>query len=115
MSTMLVARGLFRPDGLIELLDLAPSDRPSEPQEVEVTVISAKPAEADDPANSKVSVSRREPGGIWLDESISAPFDLPRGPGRRVKVRRGTGPYLPPDPIFPLIPDPLFLDEGESK
>ena len=95
MSTTLVARGVFRPDGLIELLD--PVEFPSEPQEVTVTL--TEPV-ANEPSEAPRITTRteREPSGFWPDESISAPFDLPRPPGKPVHTVPG-GERLP-DPVF---------------
>ena len=108
--TTLVSRGLLRTDGCIELLDLV--ELPSKPCEVMVTIVPREPA-LDSPPSSPTN---REPGGFWLDESISAPFDLPHsGPFRRVQARRVSGPYLPPNPIFPLVPEPIFWEAEDSK
>lgn len=99
MSTTLMAHGVLRPDGWIELLD--PPDLPAEPCEVEITLSVSKPTTTDSVPPTKPWT--REPGGFWPDESISAPFDLPRyGIARPVTVRKATGPYLP-DPVFIAI------------
>ena len=112
MSTTLTAHGVLRPDGWIELLDA--TDLPAEPCEVEVTLSLSKPTATDSVPPAKPWT--REPGGFWPDESISAPFDLPYyGPSRPVKVRKATGPYLPPNPIFPLVPDGIAMDAGERQ
>ena len=101
MTVTMVAQGVLRPDGWIELLD--PVDLPSEPRPVTVTVADRE-ATTVVPSTAAPRLSR-EPGGVWLDESISAPFDLPRpGTPRPVKVSRATQPRLP-DPVFLLIED----------
>ena len=47
--------------------------------------------------------AEREPSGFWPDESISAPFDLPRpGTLHPIAVRRAIKPRLP-DPFFPEV------------
>ena len=94
MSTTLVARGVFRPDGLIELLE--PVEFPSEPQEVTVTL--TEPIANEQSVRSRIARAEREPSGFWPDESISPPFDLPRAPGKPVSTIRG-GERLP-DPFF---------------
>src|SRR5712691_4549222 len=99
MSTTLVARGVFRPDGLIELLD--PVEFPSQPQEVIVTVTERVARYETD--TTRIPRTEREPSGFWPDESISAPFDLPRpGTPRPISVRRATKPRLP-DPRVPGV------------
>ena len=99
MSTTLVARGVFRPDGLIELLD--PVEFPLQPQEVTVTVTERVASDETDP--TRTARTEREPSGFWPDESISAPFDLPRsGTPHPIAVRRATKPRLP-DPFFPEV------------
>ena len=81
MTATMVAQGVLRPDGLIELLDL-----PSEPRPVTVTVTDRE-ATTGVPSTAAPRL-QREPGGFWPDESISAPFDLPRpGTPRPVKLR----------------------------
>ncbi len=101
MTVTMVAQGVLRPDGWIELLD--PVDLPSEPRSVTVTVADRE-ATTVVPSTAAPRLSR-EPGGCWPDESISAPFDLPRpGTPRPVKVSRATQPRLP-DPVFLLIED----------
>ena len=102
MSTTLVAHGVLRPDGWIQLLD--PADLPSEPIEVDISLTVLKPTTTDSVAPTKPWT--REPGGFWPDESISAPFDLPYlGPASPVKARKATGSYLP---------DPVFITVGEE-
>lgn len=113
MSTTLVAHGVLRPDGWIQLID--PTDLPLEECEVEVSLIVSKPTGATTTSEPPQRPTR-EPLSFWPDESISAPFSLPReGVARRVEVRQGTGPYLPRNPIFPLAPDPIFVESGDSK
>ena len=113
MSTTLVAHGVLRPDGWIQLID--PTDLPSEECEVDVSLTVSKQTGATT-TSEPPQCSPRQPSGFWPDESISAPFDLPHlGPSRRIKVRQGTGPYLPSNPIFPLVPDSVFLDDGDSQ
>ncbi len=95
MTVTLVAQGVLRPDGLIELLD--PVDLPSEPRAVTVTVTDR--VESTVVPSTAAPRLQREPGGFWPDESISAPFDLPRpGTPRPVKVHPG-GVRLP-DPGY---------------
>ena len=96
MATTLMAHGVLRPDGWIELLD--PTGLPSEPIEVDISVTVLKPTTTNSVPPTKPWT--REPGGFWPDESISAPFDLPRpGIPHRVTARPATKPRLP-DPIF---------------
>ena len=91
MTVTMVARGVLRPDGFIELLD--PVDLPSEPRPVTVTVTDRE-ATTGVPSTAAPRLPR-EPGGIWPDESISAPFDLPRpGTPRPVKAVRATQPDI---------------------
>ena len=95
MTVTMVAQGVLRPDGWIELLD--PVDLPSEPRPVTVTVADRE-ATTVVPSTAAPRLTRK-PGGVWLDESISAPFDLPRpGTPRPVKVEPG-GVRLP-DPGY---------------
>jgi len=99
MSTTLVARGVFRTDGLIELLD--PVEFPSKPRDVTVTLTERITNEQ--AATPRSALTEREPSGFCPDESISAPFDLPRpGTSRPLSVRQATKPRLP-DPIFPEV------------
>ena len=102
MTVTMVAQGVLRPDGLIELL--GPVDLPLEPRPVTVTVTDR---EATTVVPSTAAPRRqREPGGFWLDESISAPFDLPRpGTPRPVKAVRATQPRLP---------DPGYCEFGDA-
>ncbi len=102
MSTTLMAHGVLRPDGWIELHD--PTELPAEPCEVEITLCLSKPTTTASKPPTKPWT--REPDGFWPDESILAPFDLPHyGPVRRVTVQQATGPYLP---------DPVFIAVGEE-
>lgn len=111
MPATLIAHGVLRPDGWIRLLDLA--ELPLEECEVEVSLVMSKPTTTDSGAPQVVS---RKPSGFWADESISAPFNLPRqGVARRVEVRQGTGPYLPRNPIFPLTVDSPSEGSGDSQ
>ena len=111
MTVTMVVQGVLRPDGLIELLD--PVDLPLERRPVMVTVTDREESASVSSASGSVTPTpghvtgplQREPGGFWLDESISAPFDLPRsGTPRPVKVSCATKPRLP-DPVFILIED----------
>ena len=112
MSTTLVAHGVLRPNGWIQLLN--PVDLPEGPCEVDVTLTVSKPTFADTEPPKQLPY---EPSsGFYPDESISAPFDLPYfGPSRRVTARLVTGPYLPVDPIFPLAPGSVCEEEGASE
>lgn len=113
MSTTLVAHGVLHPDGWIQLID--PTDLPAEECEVEVSLTVSKQT-GTTTTSEPPQGSPRQPSGFWPDESISAPFSLPReGVAHRVEVRQGTGPYLPRNPIFPLAPDPIFVESGDSK
>lgn len=79
--------GTIQPDGSLQLDE--PANLPPGPVQVTLRSIqTALPGE-----------TQRLPDGPWPDESIPAPFDLPRyGPSRRVCARRGTERL--PDPIF---------------
>lgn len=102
MSTTLVTHGVLHPNGWIQLLD--PTDLPSEPCEVDLSLTVLKPATSESVPPTKPAM--REPDGFWPDESITAPFDLPRyGTPRPIVVRKATGPYLP---------DPVFIAVGEE-
>ena len=108
MTVTMVARGVLRPDGFIELLD--PVDLPLEPRPVTVTVTDRE-ATTVVPSTATPRL-QREPGSFWPDESISAPFDLPRpGTPRLVKAVRATQPRLP-DPVFILIEDGSLIEDG---
>ena len=109
MTVTMVAQGVLRPDGLIELLD--PVDLPLEPRPVTVTVTDRE-ASTVVPSTAAPRL-QREPGGFWPDESISAPFDLPRpGTPRPMKAVRATQPRLP-DPVFLLIEDGNLIGDGQ--
>ena len=95
MTVTMVLQGMLRPDGLIELLE--PVDLPSEPRPVTVTLTEFQ---ASTVVPSKTTPRlQREPGGVWLDESISAPFDLPR-PGTPRPVKAEPGGVRLPDPGY---------------
>ncbi len=105
MSTTLVAHGVLRPDGWIQLID--PTDLPSEECEVEVSLIVSKPTGATTTSEPPQRPTR-EPFGFWPDESISAPFDLPRyGTPRPIQVVPATKPHLP-DPVFITIDEKVL-------
>ena len=106
--TTLTAHGVLHPEGWIQLLD--PTELPTESVDVDVSLTLLKPTGTVPPKKPQT----REPGGFWPDESIPAPFDLPReGVARRIKVRQGTGLYLPQNPIFPLAPDETIRESGD--
>ncbi len=99
MSTTIVAHGLLRPDGMIELL--GPVDLPAEPKEVTV-MVSERSATTD----ARPQRREREPSRTWLEsgEMISAPFDLPREGTPRIVTPVPGGERLP-DPVFILVED----------
>lgn len=79
--------GTIKPDGSLQL------DQPANlpPGPVQVTLRST-------PTTLQCETPR-QPDGPWSDESVSAPFDLPRpAQARRVRTRRGT--LRLPDPVF---------------
>ena len=95
MTVTMVAQGVLRPDGMIELID--PVDLPLEPRPVTVTLTEPQASAVD---SSKMTPRlQREPGGIWFDESIPAPFDLPR-PGTPQPVKVEPGGVRLPDPGY---------------
>ena len=86
-SLEITIEGTIKPDGSIELDQ--PSNLPPGPVQITLRRI---------PATLPSEISR-QPDGPWPDESISAPFDLPRtGQSRTVRTRVGT--LRLPDPVI---------------
>ena len=95
MKTLdITVAGTIKPDGSLQLDE--PANFPPGPVQVTLRSIpTTLPSEAP-----------RRPDGPWSDESISAPFDLPRpAQARPVHTRRGTL----------RLPDPVFAEENSEQ
>lgn len=103
MSSTMIAHGVLRPDGWIQLLD--PTNLPLEECEVEVSLTVSKPT-GTLVTSEPPQLLPRLPTGFWPDESISAPFDLPRYGMPR--------PIQPIPPSKPHLPDSVFITIGEE-
>ena len=82
--------GLILPDGSLQIA--VPIGLPPGPVRVQVESLAQGCAEFHP---IPVEVVERKPGPIFLDECISAPYDLPRPPGR----------VIGPLPVVELVPE----------
>lgn len=88
--------GQILPNGVLQLphaLDLPPGP---------VRVLIEPAPVAGEPSASPRKVIARQPGPMLLDECISAPYDLPRPPGRKVQPVR----------LVERLPEPHDFEDG---